>query len=80
MVTIEIMQNAIIALGWSFKEIIYNDGLLGDCFIEFTQDKKHQWGTYPLPQDCLGWGRYRRQVAWEMAYVWIVKGIRDKTN
>ena len=67
--TIFQMQNKILALGWQFQEHVYNDGLEDNCSIEFTQDKSpHALSKYPRPDDCVGWGRFVRQYAWEMAY------------
>lgn len=79
--TIEQMQQAIADLGWQWKEHIFNDGKYANCMIQFTQDKSpHALSAPPYPKDSVGWGRYRRQHAWEMAYAKIVEGVDTKLS
>jgi hypothetical protein len=74
-VTILEMQDVILARGWQFVEHVFNDDCCGleNCFIQLTQDKDPLALTkYPRPTDCIGWGRFRREVAWLKAYHAIV--------
>ena len=73
--SIEQIQEAIIKLGYQFNERIYNDGWSKNCFIEFTKDTSPSaLSAGTRTTDTLGWGRFERRKAWEMAYDWIVLG------
>jgi hypothetical protein len=77
--TILQMQEAIMAKGWQFKEHVFNDGNPHNCFIEFTQDKSpFALSDSPKPKDRVGWGRFPRQMAWQMAYGKIIEGNKTE--
>jgi hypothetical protein len=72
------MQGVIQGLGWQWQELVFNDGSANNCMIEFTQDKSpHALSEYPRPKDRLGWGRFPREKAWQMAYDYIVLKIQN---
>ncbi len=87
--TIADMQQAILNLGWQFQEHIFNDGL-PECYVQFSKDKSpHVFGSYVNDEACdeelrkarrerVGWGRFRRQWAWQQAYDYIVLGVRSR--
>ncbi len=76
--TIEEMQNAILAKGWQFCERIFNDGNAENCSINLTKDKSplalHFRDGVAPPGDCVGWGRFSRRACWQAAYRHCVDG------
>lgn len=67
-------QEAILRLGWQFTEHIYNDWIENNCSLKFSPsqsphalDEGHDEYYQPI-----GWGRYDREYAWNMAYEYIV--------
>jgi len=76
--TILEMQEELLANGWQWREYVFNDHLSGNCRIELTQhpsphafDIESRCGMDPIPY-VIGWGRFSRQVCWEMAYTAII--------
>ena len=66
------MQKVIAALGWQWKEQIYNDGDADNCHIRFTNSGDP---TY-LTRNGLGdvaWGRFSRHYCWSRAYEYFTK-------
>ncbi len=71
MKTIAEMQEAIRNKGFQWIEHVFNDGHPNDCIIYLTKSKDgHYFGKHQCGD--IGWGRYRRQAAWEMAFQTIV--------
>lgn len=78
--SIEEMQEAIIKEGWQWQEHVFNDGDYRDCTISATDDKSPHAFTHEARDGLLGkvgWGRFPRQKAWEMAYNYIVLKRRN---
>lgn len=80
--SIDEMQDAILAKGWQYTEHIYNDGLgCGfECSIELTTNQNPSAigscrFVTPWPNDMpksIGWGRFSRRFCWAEAYDCIV--------
>ncbi len=80
--TIEQMQNAILAAGYQFQENIFNDGNNQNCYIRFTLCKSpHYFSDFDIQNewreagntDEWGWGRFERSHAWRQAYAAIIE-------
>jgi hypothetical protein len=84
--TIQQMQDEIIAAGWQFQENVFNDDNPRNCYIQFSKSKSPHVFSIPREHDSplwderkgmKGWGRYERQHAWEMAYNLIIRGVES---
>jgi len=70
---LEKIQKDFIDAGYQWTEHIYNDGW-ANCSIRFTKvTNPHAFSTYPTPKDCVGWGRFDREWAWQQAHEWLMK-------
>ena len=60
--------------GFQWKEQIYNDGSVNDCFLDFSLSKNpHYFSNNTFGE--IGWGRFPRIVAWNKANEWLDKNL-----
>ena len=72
--TIQEMQEAILAKGWQFQEHVFNDGSYGNCHLELTDSKDPLSLLSMLSEGRIAWGRFERNYCWTRAYRWIILG------
>lgn len=77
--TIEKIQNELVAAGYQWVEHIFNDGIARNCSIRLTLCKSPHHFDSCTYDDCeyknkdVGWGRFERLDAWLQAKEWLLK-------
>lgn len=62
--------------GFQWKEQIFNDGSVNDCFLDFSLSKNSHYFSNNVFGE-ISWGRFPRIVAWNKANDWLDKYLND---
>jgi hypothetical protein len=61
------IQNALMLLGYQWKEHIFNGGFYDNCYVVFSKNTDCNYFSDNILGD-MGWGRFTRLEAWNKAF------------